>query len=148
MYELKTPAGPVRLVDLHLATARHALTEIIRGGLANGPEIMENAALRAEQSESAYHFVPRGGTPVLVAGDFNTLTDSSMFRRYWSRFTNTFSTAGLGYGFTHFTHRTALRIDHVLTGPGWYVSRAWVGPNVGSAHRPVLADVEWQGGAD
>jgi endonuclease/exonuclease/phosphatase (EEP) superfamily protein YafD len=50
--------------------------------------------------------------------------------------------AGFGVGSTHFTRHTAVRIDHVLAGPGWRVRRAWTGPFVGSAHRPVIAEVE------
>jgi vancomycin resistance protein VanJ len=145
VYQVHTPKTDIRLANLHLATARHALEAIIHGGTEGAPQIMENVQLRAEQSQSAAEFIRSGSPrqPILIAGDFNTLTDSVTYRRYWSSFTNAFSTAGLGWGFTHFTHRTALRIDHVLTGPGWRVTRAWVGPAVGSAHRPVLADLEW-----
>jgi vancomycin resistance protein VanJ len=150
VYVVHAPKADIRLANLHLATARHALEAIVQGGVEGGPQIMENAALRAEQSQSATEFIRGGspGQPILVAGDFNTLTDSATYRRYWSSFTNAFSSAGLGWGFTHFTHRTALRIDHVLAGPGWRVTRAWVGPAVGSAHRPVLADLEWAGTPD
>jgi vancomycin resistance protein VanJ len=40
-----------------------------------------------------------------------------------------------------------VRIDHILAGPGWYCARCWVGPDVGSPHRPVLADLiaTWKG---
>jgi vancomycin resistance protein VanJ len=43
------------------------------------------------------------------------------------------------------THRIGLRIDHVLCGPGWWPEVCWVGPDVGSAHLPVLADLSWVG---
>ena len=35
----------------------------------------------------------------------------------------------------------AVRIDHILAGPGWRCGRCWVGPDVGSPHRPLLADL-------
>ena len=41
--------------------------------------------------------------------------------------------------------KTTVRIDHVLAGKGWNCVRCWVGPNVGSPHRPVLADLVWTG---
>ena len=78
-------------------------------------------------------------------GDFNTPPDSAMFREYWSSYGNAFSTAGFGWGYTHFTRRTAVRIDQILYSRGWQCKRCWVGPNVGSEHRPVIADVEWIG---
>ena len=34
-----------------------------------------------------------------------------------------------------------VRIDHVLTGDGWRCRRCWVGPDVGSDHLPLLADL-------
>jgi vancomycin resistance protein VanJ len=79
---------------------------------------------------------------VVVLGDFNTPTDSASYRESWSPFTNAFSAAGFGFGNTHFTEKTAIRIDHVLLGPGWTCRRAWVGPHVGWGHRPVVADIE------
>jgi endonuclease/exonuclease/phosphatase (EEP) superfamily protein YafD len=38
-----------------------------------------------------------------------------------------------------------VRIDHILAGPGWQAERCWVGPDVGSPHRPVIADLIWTG---
>jgi endonuclease/exonuclease/phosphatase (EEP) superfamily protein YafD len=85
---------------------------------------------------------------VIVLGDFNMPPDSAIYRQFWSDFSNAISSAGFGFGSTHFTHRTAVRIDHVLAGPGWRFRRAWVGPFVGSAHRPVVADVDVTGTAN
>jgi endonuclease/exonuclease/phosphatase (EEP) superfamily protein YafD len=39
------------------------------------------------------------------------------------------------------TRKTGVRIDHILAGHGWRCRRCWVGPNIGSAHRPVIADL-------
>ena len=60
---------------------------------------------------------------MLVLGDFNMPPDSAIYRRCWSDFSNAFDSAGFGFGSTHFTHRTAVRIDHVLAGPGWRFRR-------------------------
>ena len=56
--------------------------------------------------------------------------------------------AGLGWGYSHYTNRTLLRIDHILAGPGWTCRRCWVGPDVNSEHRPVIADLVWAGKRD
>jgi endonuclease/exonuclease/phosphatase (EEP) superfamily protein YafD len=82
------------------------------------------------------------GATAVVAGDFNTPPDSGVYGDFWASFGNAFSEAGFGFGNTHFTHRTSLRIDHVLFGRGWRCRKCWVGPAVGSAHRPVIADLE------
>jgi|GEM_PF-5171222 len=35
-----------------------------------------------------------------------------------------------------------IRINHVLASREWQVVTAWVGPNLGSEHRPVFADLQ------
>ena len=78
---------------------------------------------------------------MLLAGDFNTPVESAVYREYWSSYTNAFSTAGLGWGQTQFTpRRTSVRIDICWPGPTG-CQDCWVGPFVGSEHRPVFA--EW-----
>jgi endonuclease/exonuclease/phosphatase (EEP) superfamily protein YafD len=109
------------------------------------PELTAVIALREHESEVASRWVGEVPDPVLIAGDFNMPTDSGIYQRSWSAYTNAFSEAGLGFGYTKFTRRMGIRIDHVLAGRGWRCRRCWVGPDVGSDHRPVLADYDWVG---
>ena len=53
---------------------------------------------------------------------------------------------GLGFGATKRTRWFGVRIDHVLAGPGWTTERAWIGPDLGSDHLPMVADLRWSGG--
>ncbi len=82
---------------------------------------------------------------MILAGDFNLPTDSTIYREVWSGWTNAFSTTGFGFGYTVWTRATCLsyglRIDHVLTPSVIKPRRSWVGPNVGSDHLPLLADL-------
>jgi vancomycin resistance protein VanJ len=82
---------------------------------------------------------------VVVAGDFNMPTDSAIYRECWSNLSNAFSKSGFGFGYTEWPTvggwRFGIRIDHILTGPRWRPQRCWVGPDVGSDHLPLLADV-------
>ena len=82
---------------------------------------------------------------MIVAGDFNMPSDSRIYRACWAKYRNAFSDQGFGYGYTKWTplrgSRYGLRIDHVLTSDHWHVQRAWIGPDVGSDHLPILADV-------
>jgi endonuclease/exonuclease/phosphatase (EEP) superfamily protein YafD len=80
---------------------------------------------------------------VLLAGDFNTPPESALFSQLWGGYTDAFSTAGWGWGYTFRSWKTTVRIDHILAGPGWSCERCWVGPYVGSPHRPVLADLTY-----
>jgi endonuclease/exonuclease/phosphatase (EEP) superfamily protein YafD len=77
-----------------------------------------------------------------VAGDFNTPTRSAVYRESWTDLTNAFSAAGWGLGHTHFSRRIGVRIDHILASDHWHVTSCEVGPDVGSAHRPVVAELK------
>jgi endonuclease/exonuclease/phosphatase (EEP) superfamily protein YafD len=140
-YELETPAGDVVLVSLHLASPRDGLEEVIHSRGLHGDRLAANSDLRRRQSEKVVGWLDAGASPLLLAGDFNTPPESTTYRQFWSRYANAFSSAGLGFGPTHFTRHTAVRIDHILAGPGWHCERCWVAPSVGSPHHPVIADL-------
>jgi len=79
---------------------------------------------------------------LLVAGDFNLMPDSAIYRESWSHLQNAFSAGGLGWGYTkREAWVLAARIDHILVGPRWQVVRAWVESSSGSDHRPLVADL-------
>jgi endonuclease/exonuclease/phosphatase (EEP) superfamily protein YafD len=83
--------------------------------------------------------------PVIVAGDFNMPADSDIYRENWQGYANAFSKAGFGYGWTvRGGHRGIVigaRIDHILTDGGMRVLRCETGPDVGSDHLPLIADI-------
>lgn len=140
-YELETPAGLVALFSLHFASPRDGLygaTHQPGGGIA---KIVENSAVRFRQSENLVRLADTETGPVLLMGDFNTPSESAIFRRVWNHYGDAFAEAGWGWGYTFYGGRTAVRIDHILTGPGWYCEQCWVGPSIGSPHHPVLADL-------
>ena len=56
------------------------------------------------------------GGAALVAGDFNTPCEGSIYRTYWSSFCDAFTTAGTGLGHTYFADGAAVRIDHIMMG--------------------------------
>jgi vancomycin resistance protein VanJ len=86
------------------------------------------------------------GTDTIIAGDFNTPIESPIYRHAWARYGNAFSQAGFGCGatvtFERRNFRFSARIDHVLFGPNWRCRAAWVGPELGSDHRPVIAELQ------
>lgn len=140
-YELETPAGPVALFSLHFASPREGLYSATHQPVDGIAELKENSAVRFRQSENLVRLADAETGPVLLMGDFNTPSESAIFRRVWNRYRDVFAEAGWGWGFTFYGGKTAVRIDHILTGPGWYCEQCWVGPSIGSPHHPVLADL-------
>lgn len=144
-YDLQTPIGIVHFFSVHLASPRRELYETAHDAW-RGPELVQASSdLRWEQSENLAHAAGEVTGPVVLAGDFNTPPESAIFRRLWDRYTDAFSAAGWGWGYTYLASRTTVRIDHVLAGPGWSCAHCRTCGDIGSPHRPVLADLVWRG---
>lgn len=144
-YELEGPQGSIHFFNVHLASPRMALEAMIERAWRGLPALNANVNLRDQQAQALRLWARQIPGPLLLAGDFNAPTESAIYQNHLSDYTNAFSAAGWSWGYTHYTRRTAVRIDHILAGPGWRFRSCWVGPNVGSSHRPLLADVEWVG---
>ncbi|XXX72113.1 endonuclease/exonuclease/phosphatase family protein [Sorangium sp. So ce134] len=134
------------LLNLHLETPREAIEALMHGLWKQAAEHDRVIALRAWESELARQWADDAPYPAVIVGDLNMPVDSAIYRRFWAGFENAFSRAGLGFGATKRTRWFGIRIDHVLAGPGWTTERAWIGPDLGSDHLPILADLRWTGG--
>jgi vancomycin resistance protein VanJ len=137
-YDLQTPAGPIRLINVHLSSPHGGLLTFLDD---HGKTLQENADRRWQESAALYRLVESSTDPVLVAGDFNTTDDSPIFREDWSDYRDAFTDRGLGIGYTYLNRHTQVRIDHIMAGPGWQTVRCWVGPAMGSPHRPLVAEL-------
>ena len=79
---------------------------------------------------------------ILVAGDFNSTPWSSAFSRFgevsglthMGRFLPTFPSGQSGL--------PQLAIDHMFASPAVRFADVWIGPDVGSDHRPLLAEIQ------
>ena len=162
-YTIKTPHGELQFVNQHLETARKGLSGILGDeGLfndetgmpslptsINGDRFAFNAEIRDRESERSGYWssLHADRVPVVVVGDFNMPVESSIYRRYWRKpLVNAFEKRGLGFGFSKFEGSLLrIRIDHVLAAPRFFdVQGAWVLKDVGSDHRPVLADLKFK----
>jgi vancomycin resistance protein VanJ len=152
-YEIDTPGGPVELVNVHLDSPHHQFDHVLHFSSAGPAEVQANSDARMKQSQFLSEWAAQQEVGVIIAGDFNTVQESFIFRDAWSNFTDAFSLAGWGFGRSYssagwsfgsnFHARvTTARIDHVLTDSKWRCLRCWVGPDVGSPHRPLVADLE------
>jgi vancomycin resistance protein VanJ len=167
-HAIASPHGPLVLVSLHLQTARGGLQRFMQeGGVlpddldglrrttaavarpdsTAAEELAQNTGTRVQDSEQAARLASSSGdsVPVIVAGDFNLPVESTIYRRYWRGFTNAFEATGTGFGWTKHEGALRIRIDHVLTNAAAPIPvGTWLGPDVGSDHLPVIADLEWR----
>lgn len=149
-YTVELPDREVQLFNLHLFTPRPGLEAVLdqRKGIdfSKVPALATMLRERADESRLVSDWIRQFPRPTIVVGDFNTPVESVIFRRYWSWLDNAFSAAGFGFGFTKIAAEHGLtygaRIDHVLYTPPWRCVRAWVGPDIGSDHLPLLAEFE------
>ena len=141
-YRLQAQAGEFDFTNLHLDTPRKAFEALMDGRDDATETIAQKTEIRDLESRLARRWVDAGAGPALVAGDFNMPTESAIFRRHWSTFTDGFERAGAGFGYTRLAGWITLRIDHVLADDAWVVKAARVLPDFGSDHLPVMVDVE------
>ena len=140
-YYLESPAGPISLINLHLSSPHESL-QSLREFESDAPEQLEfNSHARELESTSIERFLHGVSGPVVILGDFNTPAESDIYSRHWDQFRDAFNLRGFGFGMTHVSTSSSVRIDHILLGSGWDVSRCWLGPAAGSPHRPLMADI-------
>ena len=148
---VQTSGRDIDVCSVHLLSPHLGLSSVLdRKTLlrpSDGPILDAEIDQRRDESEEIQGLIRNLASPIL-AGDFNLPVDSTIYRRYWAEFRNGFSDAGCGFGYTEWPwirgwRLFGVRIDHVLTGPGWQCHRCWVGPDVGSDHLPLLADLSF-----
>jgi vancomycin resistance protein VanJ len=132
------PEGEREIAVLHLPTPRPGLEEVLARRLNAVEKLQAVIQDRDRSSSQARKWI---GDCQLVIGDFNQPAESVVYRRDWGRYRNAFSDTGLGWGWTMHTDHAAVRIDHILYAAPWTCRASLVGPDLGSAHRPVLADL-------
>jgi endonuclease/exonuclease/phosphatase family metal-dependent hydrolase len=138
---VRTPGGSEFVIaSVHLPTIRPGLERLLNHRDASGLKLhlawwgRETARVLTALAES-------NALPMLVAGDFNMPADDTTMAALRGNFRFAFEEVGWGYGYTRPARCPWVRIDHVLAGPEWTVASCRVGPDFGSDHLPLLADV-------
>jgi endonuclease/exonuclease/phosphatase family metal-dependent hydrolase len=130
---------------VHLETPREALEALPKLSLLSfRTAAIESQASRGLESEVARQWIapPDESRPLIVAGDFNLVRESAIYRAWWGDLTNAFGVAGHGLGWTKEVRLFGTRIDHVLVDEHFRVRAArTLAPN-GSDHRPLVVDLE------
>jgi endonuclease/exonuclease/phosphatase (EEP) superfamily protein YafD len=133
------PDVEIILASAHLDTPRHGLLRLLAGDVDGtrrscAERVAEVGRVLASMAEVR-------SLPILLGGDFNMPSDSATFAPLRRAFRSAFESAGRGYGYTRPVSFPWIRIDHLLASPHWRFIRCWVGPDVGSDHLPLIADV-------
>ena len=146
---VQTPAGEIAFYTLHLPSPRYGLQNILDRRTIislSRKELLNSETLNRWQTAREIQKITASQTlPVIVAGDFNMPVESPMYREVWGEYSNAFSKTGFGYGWSERSAvrriPLAVRIDHVLTANGVIPRMCKVGPDVGSDHLPLVAEV-------
>ncbi len=146
---VEAPQGAFEFCCVHLTSPRWGLSEVLDHRTGVAPERSGNLSAatveRRLESEDLEKWIDDQNRPWIAAGDFNLPADSVIYQRVWGKYDDAFSVAGFGFGYSKWTPirgwTYGLRIDHILGSPGVKAIRCWVGPDVGSDHVPVLADL-------
>jgi len=153
LVEIETPDGPILLSNAHLATPRHGATGLTPYSLITGDGVDEfdlHQWLRSEEAAATRAFLDARHTrPLIVVGDFNTPTTSSLFSDHWHGLQSAFEAAGWGYGYTAPCNTDTVwpqntpwvRIDHILADDAWRVHACEIGRRDASDHRLIFAEL-------
>ena len=140
-------AKSFHIATLHLQSPRYGLVEVTDSQTMIAPTrrmllVAQTQNRRAESNQVSQRLADVDG-PLIIAGDFNTPTCSTIYRECWGMYKNSFSIAGFGIGNTVRVEQGgfqfAARVDHILTSQHWAYTECWVGPDVGSDHVPLIA---------
>ena len=139
LFELNINGNNTYILNLHLETPRKAYENIKYGkfDFSLMKNIYEQRYLEASLSKG----LAENYYPLIVAGDFNMTSDSLIYNKNFSTFTNTFNEKGFGSGNSKQTTLLSVKIDHILIDNNFSVVSSWVDIDSGSDHRPVFAEI-------
>ena len=144
------PEGELRFATVHLQSPHFGIARLLDRNTGIRPSrsdlITKEIDARWHESGEVTAQLAADGWPDVVVGDLNLPVESPIYRTYWSSWSDAFSAAGWGFGGTEWPQGTAgirfgIRIDHILSSYRWRPKRCWLGPDVGSDHLPLVADL-------
>lgn len=143
-YKLDDGQRRITVFNVHLETPREGVEAVMYRESGAIDRMKKVTDIQKKESELASEWADPQDS-VIVAGDFNMTTSNPIFKKYWSRYKDAFSSVGSGFGYTKHTRWHAVRIDHVLYGPDWKAVKAYIGLDIGGDHHPLVVDLEFVG---
>jgi vancomycin resistance protein VanJ len=141
-YTLQKDGTKIRVVNVHMPSPRNGLESALRRQPDFQEQVQQTSHRREVASIDFKALAVKGSEPLIVAGDFNTPTESVLYRRHWGDLHDAYAKGGWGVGHTLFSRWHGIRIDHILYDSRWKCGSSWVAPHMGSDHRPVIAELE------
>jgi vancomycin resistance protein VanJ len=138
--KIQTPDGLIDFCCLHLWSPHVVLKNAVLGVANADEELTKNVIERQKEARGLHQVAQKNTSPLMMAGDFNLLSDSGIYRENFLSLSDAFTTAGFGFGWTYHSKWTSMRIDHILTNDSFNCIDCRVGPDVGSPHQPLIAD--------
>jgi len=153
---LDTPLGLIELFDTHPRSPRAGLEALrghgLRQGLSEGrvlrgdgaDRVLANTELRRRQVGDLSAAARAATHPVIIAGDTNLPSLSSLLEEYLGGWQDGFSQVGRGFGYTFPAHRWVpwMRIDRILASAELRFLSFEVGTLRASDHHAVWAELE------
>ncbi|MDD2735967.1 MAG: endonuclease/exonuclease/phosphatase family protein [Desulfuromonadaceae bacterium] len=144
-----TASGNITFCTVHLPSPRYGLQNLLDKStvisLKRKKLLIDETVYRQQKSQEIAAIVETLPSPKIIAGDFNMPLESTIYRNFWGKFQNAFSIRGIGYGWTERASvrgiPVGIRIDHVLMDKSMKPLMCATGPDVGSDHLPIIADV-------
>ncbi|MBL4899362.1 MAG: endonuclease/exonuclease/phosphatase family protein [Colwellia sp.] len=139
LYQLQLNEQKIYVMNLHLETPRKGFEDFQLSKL-NFEAVFKNTEQRYIESSIISSWLEDKG-PLIILGDFNMPVESSIYRENFGDYQNAFNEAGFGFGYTKYIRMLGIRIDHILADDNFSVIEAKIGNDVGSDHRPVIANL-------
>lgn len=144
-----TPQGNLIFHSVYLPSPRYGLQHILDRQIGINPTKIDLLIAQTENrrtvSQNVRNALQVNGHPFVLAGDFNMPVESSIYQEVWADLKNAFCARGRGYGWSFRDSALFIpiqgRIDHILAGNGVIPVTCEIGPDVGSDHLPVIADI-------
>jgi endonuclease/exonuclease/phosphatase (EEP) superfamily protein YafD len=132
---VQTPGGPVQVLNVHLRSEFEGESNFVASWLSSGNDHLYEM--------SVFMGGALAGVPMIIAGDFNESPKGDAVRwtedRGFENVLPLFDPKASTWQGSGITAPVTMTVDHVLFDSSFDPLDAWVGPKVGSDHRPVVA---------
>ena len=137
---VQAPFGRFQVLGVHLRTAAYGRT--LSRELRKAPAYLKHTGqVRRDQTDDLLAWTARIQEPLILAGDFNTPPAGRIYGSLAGAFGDSFAERGSGWGYTYPSDHPLLRIDYIFHSRQWQVVRCVNGPEHGSDHRSIFAEL-------
>jgi endonuclease/exonuclease/phosphatase family metal-dependent hydrolase len=138
-YELSINGQTLPIMNLHLETPRHILSDALHLNV-NWSAIKEFNEKKSTQSQLIETWLA-GQSGFVMAGDFNMTVEEQLFQKHFSQFKSAVEEGANGVAYTKYTKWHGVRIDHVLVSDDLRIEDTRILPSVGGDHRAILTTI-------